>query len=218
MSGSRLARWSPASGVLFVAIFVVSATLMGDVPGVDATDSKILSYYADHGNQLKLEIAFFVATLGAVFFLWFVGTLSGRLREVENEPRWLSGIVLVSGGAFTVVMLAGFGLGSMVAGSADHGGRFQVAPDTARLLSDFTYPLTFETALPLVAPLVLATSLITLRSGLMPRWLGWAGMVVALGCIAGVLGVTMGLFLIWVLVVAYYLIRREPRGPVPAMS
>ena len=55
-------------------------------------------------------------------------------------------------------------------------------------------------------------------SGLLPRWLGWAGMVVALGCIAGVLGVAMGLLLVSVLVVAYYMIRREPLGAVPVMS
>jgi hypothetical protein len=153
-----------------------------------------------------------VSTLAAVFFAGFVGALFGGLRQAENEPRWLSGIALVSGGAFTVFMLVGLAVGTMVATSADATSKFQVDPNTARLLNDAVYPLTFETALPLAAPLVLAASLIFLRSGLLPRWLGRAGLVVALGCIVGFLGVPMGLFLAWVAVVASYLIRRPPAG------
>jgi hypothetical protein len=88
---------------------------------------------------------------------------------------------------------------------------FEVDPQIARLLSNGAYSLNPEGALPLAAPLVLAASLGFLRRWLLPRWLGWAGLVVALGCVLGFLGVTTGLFLLWVIVVAVYLTRRTAR-------
>jgi hypothetical protein len=41
-------------------------------------------------NQLKLEVAFLLATFAGVFFIWFAATLSARLRAAEAEVDWLS--------------------------------------------------------------------------------------------------------------------------------
>lgn len=186
-------------------LFVLGTVLISTVPGSDEADSRIVSYYDDGGNQLKLELA---ATLAIVFFLWFLGVLVARLREVESESPWLSVVALVSGGAFAVCTLSGLALETMVAVSANANTAFEIDANTTRLLNDAVYLLTFETALPLAAPLVLAASLILSRSELTPRWFVRAGFVVALGCIVGFLGIPMLLFLAWVALVVYYLIRR----------
>jgi hypothetical protein len=211
MSDGRVARWSPVSGAVFVALLLAGIVLVGDVPGADSSDAEIRSYFADHGNQVKLQIAYFIATLAAVSFLWFVGLLAARVRQAEGEASWLSRIVVASGAASALVMLAGFAAESMVAATADHTSRFHVDPDTARVITDFGYPLTFETGLPLAAPLVLPTTLAFRRAQAIPRWLGPAGLVVAAACVVGFLGVPMGLFLGWVVVVVVLLLRRAPR-------
>lgn len=79
MSEGRLARWSPAFGLVFVVLFAVGIALSGDIPGADSSDAKILAYYRDHGNQVKLEIAYYLATLAVVAFLWFAGTGASRV-------------------------------------------------------------------------------------------------------------------------------------------
>ena len=84
---------------------------------------------------------------------------------------------------------------------------FTVDAGTARLLPKGAYTISYETSLPLVAPLVFAVSVAALR-GSLPRWFGWAGIVVTLGCLLGFLGVTLGLFLLWVVVAAVLLLRR----------
>jgi hypothetical protein len=91
---------------------------------------------------------------------------------------------------------------------------FRIDPDTVRLLTDASYTLVFETALPLAAPLVLCASLAFLRTNAIPHWLGWAGVVVTATCLVGFLGVPMGLFLLWTTLVAVYLTRRFPLEPV----
>lgn len=207
----RLARWSPLTGIAFAVLFVVGSAVYDQAPSIGESDEEIVAYYASSDNQLTLQIAFLVLTLAAVLFVWYVGVLSARLRVAEGEPGWLSRIVLVSGAAFVTVMILGFLIGGMVADIGDDTSAFVVDPNTTRLLTDASYTFTFETALPLAAPMVLAASIVFLRTALLPRWLGWAGIAVALSCLVGFLGVPMGLFLLWIVVVAVYLVRRPQR-------
>jgi hypothetical protein len=202
-------HWDSLSGIVFAALFVLGAALYDSVPGTGESDSEIRSFYADHGNQLKVELAYIILTAAAVAFLWFLGVLYRELRPVDREPGWRSVIVVISGVAFAVLMIAGFAAGSMAAATSDHGGPFELDPDTARLLSDVAYALTFETALPLAAPMVLAVTLIAFRTRVLPQWLAWFGVVVALGCLVGLLGVPMALFVIWNAAIAIVLLRRR---------
>jgi hypothetical protein len=200
-------RWDSLTGIAFAALFVVGTALYGSAPGTGESDAEIRSFYADHGNQLKLQIAYLILTAAAVTFVWFLGVLYRRLRLTEGEAGWLSAIILVSGAAFVTLALVGFAAGDMAAATSDHTNRFELDPDIARLLYDVSYALTFETALPLAAPMVLAASLIAFRSSILPRWLGWFGLVVAAACVVGFLGVPMALFLIWIVAVAIVLLR-----------
>jgi len=94
---SRLARWSPLSGIAFVVLFVIAGVFFDAAPDPGASDGAILTYYSDDGNQLKLEVAFLLATFAGVFFIWFAATLSARLHAADAEGGWLSRIPLISG-------------------------------------------------------------------------------------------------------------------------
>jgi hypothetical protein len=86
---------------------------------------------------------------------------------------------------------------------------YSLDPDIARLLTNAAYTLNPELAVPLAAPLVLAASLVFLRTGLLPRWVGWVGVGVTLVSFVGFL-VGPTFLLAWILVVAVYLLRRAP--------
>jgi hypothetical protein len=205
----QLDRWSPLTGIGFAVLFVVSAVLFDGQPSPGASDAEIRGYYADDGNQLRLESAFFIATISGVLFMCFAAVLSSRMRAAEGPREWLSLIPLVSGGAFVALHVAAAAVNQFVADAADDNpDQFEIDTDTARVLTNGAYSLSPEAALPLVAPLVAATSVVFLRTLLLPRWLGWAGVVVAFGCLLGFLGVTTGLFLVWVGVVAALLVMR----------
>ena len=89
--------------------------------------------------------------------------------------------------------------------------QFSLDPDVARLLTNAAYTLMPELAVPLATPLVLASSLVFLRTGLMPRWVGWVGLFVTLVSFAGFLVGPTFLFA-WILLVAVYLALRPPRS------
>ena len=210
MGQGHLARWSPISGIVFVVLYVIAGVIFMDAPAPSATDDEILSYYADSGNQLSFAIAFLLTTIAAPFFLWFLGSLAGRLRQAEGEPGWLSRITLVSGAAFVAVAFLGTALPQFVPDAVNNDpDQFTLDPDMARLLTNAAYTLNPELAVPLSAPLVLAASLVFLRTGLLPRWVGWVGVGVTLVSFVGFL-VGPTFLLLWILVVAVYLLRRAP--------
>lgn len=212
MAEGRLERWSPVAGIVFVVLFIVGSILMDTSPDPGASDATIIDFYEDEGNQLLLECASLVLVAAGVFFVWFVGDLAGRVRASVGGSDLLSRVVVISGAVFAALLLAGFMLLVFVADAVDDNPDvFAVDAGTARLLLNGAYTISYETALPLVAPLVFAVSIAALR-GFLPRWFAWAGMVVAVGCLLGFLGVTLGLFLLWVLVAAVLLVR-QPSSP-----
>lgn len=162
-------------------------------------------------NQLKLEVAFLLATFAGVFFIWFAATLSARLRAAEAEVDWLSAHPAYLGRGFVALNVTAAAVYQFVSDAIDDNpDQFKVDPDTARLFANAAYSLSPEAAFPLAAPLVLAASLVFLRTQLTPSWFDWAGFVVAAGCLLGFLGVTTGLFLLWVVVVQ---LARHAPGP-----
>ena len=208
MTGS-LARWSPLSGLAFVVLFVGAAVIFGGEPDPSASDATIVAYCRDDGNQLRLESAFLLATFAGAFFLWFTGVLTARLRAAAREQGWLAHIPVVSAAAFVAVNVSSAALYQFVADAADDNPQqFEIDADTARLLTNGAYSLSPEAAFPLVAPLVLAASVLFGRSGVTGRWFSRSGYLVALGCLVGFLGVTTVLFLAWVGIVSVVLLRR----------
>ena len=67
--------------------------------------------------------------------------------------------------------------------------------------------------------MLIAASILSIRTGALPKWLGWAGLVVALGLvIAGAFldqswpAFAYGFFWLWVIVTSVVLIRRAGDG------
>ena len=55
----------------------------------------------------------------------------------------------------------------------------------------------------------LATGVISLRTGVLPRWLGWISILLGIMAIAGpVGGIAFLLFPVWILVLALFILRR----------
>jgi hypothetical protein len=148
-------------------------------------------------------------------FIWFVAWLSAGLRQAEGEPAWLSRVTLISGGAFAAVMVVCAAAYQFASDSVDDNpDRFELDANLARLLNNAAYTLTSEAAFPLAAPLALATSLVSLRTTFLPRWLGWLGLAAAVGCVLGFVG-GGGVFLLWIASLSVYLLlKTDTRFPI----
>ncbi len=100
---SRKLRAGVAAVVLWIAGLAIT-----DAPDTltDKTDAQILGVYQHHANNILFGSWLFM--LGCVFFLWFAGTLRGRMAEAEGGRHTFTGIAYGAAVAATV-----FGVGTM---------------------------------------------------------------------------------------------------------
>jgi len=207
----RLVRWSPLTGVVFVAFWIAAfALLVGGDEG--ESDAEIVAYYADEANRGMDVVAFDLFVVASLVFLGFLAVARSRLARAEGRAGPWTTLTFGSGIAATTLWLVAGVFWMAVAYTASETKEFRVDPDTERLVSEMGY-LFFVTGIYATIPVVLGISLVALRTGVLPRWLGWLGLPVA-ASLLGALGVfPFFVFLGWVLLVSIVLIAR---GPTPS--
>lgn len=205
----RLHTWGAASGIAFAVLVVVWGFLAQLPQAVDAPNH-ILDVYEDPGPRAQAVAATFVLALAAAGFLAFLGDLVRLLREAEGGDGALHTIALAGGIGFTVLMLVAGGLFSVLPNLIlfdEVSG--QVDSDLAAVVVQLGLIVLLSCALVPAGVMVLATSVIGLRTGLLPRWLGRSGFPVAALVIVGFAGPPLFLVLLWMILVCIVL---RPRG------
>ena len=201
MYSFRWERWSATAGVLFVACFTLGLALISNTGD---TVSGVQSFYADSGNRAKEITAFFFLIASGIAFLSFLGTLRTMLDRGESGPGTLSGLVFGSGVVTTALIIAGaavYAAPAMLAGDQD----FQLAPNTAEALTWVGY-LLIVAGVMTASIVVLATSTASLRTGVLPAWVGWIGLVVGVVMLFSIYYFPMIIFAAWILVVSLLMI------------
>jgi hypothetical protein len=213
----RYARYGAATGMLFVLLVVIGFAITPNPPDADAAPAEVLTYVVDHANALHAIQLIFGAA--GFLFIWFIGTLRSTLGAAEGGQGRLATTAYGGG----LIAVAGLMVGSAMQATAtlhaaDNG------PELTRALIDASL-LVPAVAAPAIAVFFVGNSLSILRSGYLPAWLGWLGLVAALfnalaigpvytdsGVFAadGVFGLFAGflLFIIWVLAASITLYRK----------
>jgi hypothetical protein len=213
-------RYGLAAGIVFVVLVVIAALIGGTPPKPNDSAGKVFSFFRD--NQDALKVGSYLNGLGAVAFLWFLGSLWGRMRRAEGTRSRVSVIALIGGIGALVMAFVGNAVTSYLALYV--GG---LGPSTKSLYLLSVVFLAFASFF--LAVFTSATSVTILRYGFVEQWMGWAGEVIAaLWLVAGIgvaddnttiftVGfVTFLLWAIWLLVLAVLLLTRD--APADATS
>jgi magnesium-transporting ATPase (P-type) len=204
--GFRWERWSALAGVLFVALFMLGIAL-SDNSG--DTTAKLQSYYGDSGHRTREFVAFFLIVAAGLAFLSFLGTLRAAVMKAEAGPGTLSGLVFGPGIAFVGLFLAGNAISRAPAALADEK-NFKLDGNTAELFNDAGYML-FVSGVMVAAIMVLSVSTSALRTGALPAWLGWVGLIVAVTMLFAIVFIPILIFLAWVLAVSLVMVVAASR-------
>jgi hypothetical protein len=96
-------------------------------------------------------------------------------------------------------------------------GRYRLDLDAYRLLSDAGF-IAWVSAGTTMSILVLATSVLGITAGVVPKWLSWVGFVVAVSLLASFFVIPVIVLLAWLLTVSITLVwrRNVPESPPPA--
>jgi hypothetical protein len=218
MSDMLLRRLGAASGIFYVVLSIIGNDVLGGGGGAPAgfpSPKKVAAYYSNLPAPGVLDwAALFLLGLAVLCFMVFIVYLCSVLRRSEGEGSWLSTVAL-SGGLLTTVMLLGAFPPKFAALLIRMNEDLtpQVAA-TLFLLNDGAHVLTYLTSASLLAP----TAIVVIRTRVLPRWLGWAAVVIAVGLPASLALWAYGfmaapvlfllLNLIWIIAVSVILIRR----------
>lgn len=200
----RWERWSPIAGLLYVVLFVVAIVT---TPDTGETNREILEHYAVEGNRRNDIILTFLLATAALAFVWFVShlrTLFGEAAPASTLPT----LVLAAGvasAALLAVAAVTFGSISFTYGEGD----FELDPDTARLVGSIGYGV-FVASMWMAGLLVLAASLLALRTRLLPVWLAWLGILVVVALVFAFAFFPVFALLGWVALVSVVLLTRPP--------
>jgi len=194
MRTTGLGRWAALSGALFVMLWVTAYLILGGTVESGNSDAEILAYFGNKGQRARGVITLFVLLAASLPFIVFLSVLRGRLAEGEGGAGvWAMaafGAGLVSTALWTVAATL-YVLPYLEWGSKDG---YQLDLDTYRLLSDAGF-IAWVSAGTTMSILVLATSVLGIRAGVVPKWLSWLGFGVAVSLLASFL--ILSITLVW---------------------
>lgn len=213
MFGDSWERFAPLTGAAFVVIVAAAFLIGGSTPDAHDSATKVANFYTNHRDK-HMALSFILA-IGAGFLPFFASNLRRTLD-------WSGGTGRLANAAFGGGILATIGfwlLATIHLGLADSAGKTpaQVTQTLNVLDGNDFIPVAFG-----MAVLMLASGLSIVRHGALPRWLGWAAVVLGIVSFtpAGFVGfIGSGL---WVLVTSIVLFLAGPfeekpePGPLPA--
>jgi hypothetical protein len=205
MADSRWDRLASLAGVAFVLMVVAGLVITkaaGDSPADGATSEEMLAYYTN--DSASAGIGAYLWALSAVPFLWFLASLRGTLRAVEGPSGRLSTAALAGG-------IAGIAL--LVVSAACQFAAIDGAVDDV-LSAEAAQALfalgtwAFVVAFFFMGVMTGATAIVALRTRLVPKWIAWTGLVIAVGLLTPAVFFVLFLFLVWIVVLSVALYRR----------
>ena len=194
-------RWWGVSGVVFAVLFLIGFALLGDS---GETGEEIIAFHDD--NRVRSIIAFLCFAASALAYIWFTAAVRNVLALAEPEPRGLTALGYGAGLVTATLIVVGAAPAAALGDTANDAGAN--AADAYALVSSMTYPL-ITIGIGMSSLLALAVGLVTLRTGVLPRWFGWASLVAAPLILVAVLFLPIFVFLLWVATAGVVLLMRE---------
>jgi hypothetical protein len=169
------------------------------------------AWLTDSSRRATIAVALNLVPFAGIAFLWFMGVVRDRIGQ--REDRFFATVFLGSGLLFVAMLFVGAAVGGgLIATSAP--GPAVPGPDLLALGRQITQLVLRVYALRMAAVFMLSTATIVLRTKVIPRWIGVAGLAAA-----AVLLVTVGLtpwvdllFPAWILLLSIDIMRTGLRG------
>ena len=176
--GKGIARFAPLTGLLTVvlgAVTFILASTWADEPGSKATGAEVAAWLTDKSWQVIVVGWLWLLTAAA--FLWFLGSLRVVLARGEGGERRVTAIAWSAGLAATVAF-AMWAVPLMGAASMQENDGRTLTPTAAEAMFVLSNGSGFYFVVEIAAGvLALATAIVTLRSGALPKWYGWLGLL-----------------------------------------
>jgi hypothetical protein len=208
-------RFAPLTGVVAVVLWVIAVIVIeaADSPDEDAGGQEIATYFEEETGTILAGS--FLLMLGAAAFLWFLGSLRARIHVAEGGVGRLASIVFASGivlSAMTLGLAAPQAAGALTADETEPG----IEPGAAQVFEGLGDGF-FVAAEATVVVFFLAVAVAGLRTRVLPVWLAWASIVLAVAALLPWIGWAVYIWglPLWVLIASIWMFLR-PSAPAHA--
>jgi Domain of unknown function (DUF4386) len=205
----QLERWAPLGGIIFVVLMFTGTFFVADVPDADSSQQKIADYLTDSDNHTRNLIGAYIWVVGALTFLWFASHLRSVLRAAEGGTGLLSNIAFGAGVIYSALMMVSAVAFAAVAYAVGLRDATVSEVDIVRVLPQFAWMILLLGAGFAGIVVILTSCILSFQTGVLPRWLAWLGVVMAILLLFDVLYVNIVPFLVWVLAASIVLLMRR---------
>jgi hypothetical protein len=209
MNGSTWSRWAPIAGIAFVVLYVFAMFAAKTPDSSDPADT-IAAYYPDSkSHRVWMIAAAYILIAAAMLFLWFLSGLRSRLRAAEGTDGTLSTLAFAAGVLFVgLVSVGGLALASVPASISFAENKVPVSADTIEILMSLGYGAILVGGMLSAAVMIFTISVLTLRTGVLPKWSAWVGFLAAIALLFAVIWIPQIALLIWTLCVSGAMLAR----------
>jgi hypothetical protein len=216
----RTPRAAAVAGIIFALLLIAALVLLEISAPPDPAQAG--AWLTSSTRRAAVALALNLIPFAGIAFLWFIGVIRDRIGA--REDRFFMTVFLGSGLLFTgMLFVAAAVAGGLIAAAS--AASSLPGPGTLALGRNATSILLNVYCLRMAAVFTISTVTIGRRTGIIPRWLGVAGLVTTLVLLVGtgISAWTALLFPAWILALSIDILRAGPQpvagaaaGPPPA--
>jgi hypothetical protein len=198
-----LCAWSgPAVVVLTLIGFLIAGVLPLPL-GPDDTTEKVVNFY---GHDTRVAAGLVIATLGLCLVFPLIALIGVHMLRMEGRTPILTFLQLITGAATGVLLVMPMILMTIIPFRPDR------SPELTVTLNDISWLLFLTPIGPfIIQNLAIGTAILSDRTGILPRWVGYLNFWVALSFVPDILAFFFhsgpfawhGIFIFWLAFVAY---------------
>jgi hypothetical protein len=211
---ARLRVWSTLGGIAFAVLAVVGAVFLYDGPS-GSSPAKMTAWYSSSSHRDHINIGWVLTGLALLFLIWFVAALREEIsvagRGDASSASFLSTLVTIGGSAFVGAGICQIGIAGGIKTMSDDTYQHQVYSGVIHAAGDASYIILAGSGVAM-ASMIFAVALAVFSFGLLPRWVGWFGVVAGVAAIFSLFFFTMIVWLLWLAVASVMLYARSPKA------
>jgi len=195
-------RAAAFAGILFSILFLTSIVLVRiSVPASPLDAGNWLTT-----NSRSVSLGLNLLPFAGIAFLWFIGVVRDRLGE--HEDRFFSTVFLGSGLLFLAMLFTSAAVaGGIISVYGSAPGEL-VASGVYTFGRTVTYGIVNVYAMKMAGVFMMSTSTVSLRTGIIPRWMAFLGFACALFLLLSLNFFEWAplVFPIWILMISVYIL------------
>jgi len=214
MAQKRSGAWA---GIVFAVLYVAGVLMASGQPHTNdkikhsttAAAAAWQKYYSDSGHRTAILIGAFVLAAAVIALLVFASFLADRLAS-DGASSTAARLVFGAAVLFAAVTLGGAIALAWIPGAKAFGDSPLPVGSITYLGSQLGFAMLLLGGGAAAALMLVSAGWAATRSGTLPTWLGWTGVVIGvLIFFLGVFFIPMALLVLWVLVASIVLLRRR---------